>query len=358
MGLLVECPECKKRNSQKAKTCKCGFALAKFSGRVYWIEWYQEGQRKRERIGPNKAAADQRLREVLTARTEGRYIKKRPDARILFKDLAQWYLDLDKVRNKRSFDRDKRSVMKLSAFFGNRLLKDITPAQVEKYLHKRLGEPSYRKHSTKPATIVRELACMSHIFNNAIRNGKAERNPVKGVERPPEHNERDRVLSQEEYVRLYTECPAHLKSIVKVAYHTGMRRGEILNMRWGQLDLKEGFINLPPGAKNKPGRLVPLNGELMEMFRAMPKGLPVVPVFARDGKPIRDFREAFEAAVKRAGIENFTFHDLRHTFNTNAYRAGVPIPTIMKITGHKTLTMFKRYTTITTEDLKAAVKKI
>ena len=65
MGLLVECPECKKRNSQKEKTCKCGFVLAKFSGRVWWIEWYQDGQRKRERIGPNKSAAEQRLREVL-----------------------------------------------------------------------------------------------------------------------------------------------------------------------------------------------------------------------------------------------------------------------------------------------------
>jgi integrase len=83
-----------------------------------------------------------------------------------------------------------------------------------------------------------------------------------------------------------------------------------------------------------------------------------VPVFIRDGKPIRDFREAFEAAVKRAEIENFTCHDLRHTFKTDAYRAGVPIFTIMKLTEHKILTMFKRYTTITTEDLKAAVKKI
>ena len=92
MGLLVECPECKKRNSHKAKACKCGFALAKFSGRVWWIEFYQDGQRRRERIGPNKEAADQRLKEVLTARTEGRYIQKSPDARTLFKDLAAWYL--------------------------------------------------------------------------------------------------------------------------------------------------------------------------------------------------------------------------------------------------------------------------
>ena len=133
MGLLVECPECKKRNSQKEKTCKkCGFALAKFSGRVWWIEYYDHDKRlRRERIGPNKAAAEQRYREVLSTRTEGRYIKKSPDSRTLFKDLAQWYLDLPEVKAKRSYVRDKYSIRELLPHFGDRLLQDITPALVE-----------------------------------------------------------------------------------------------------------------------------------------------------------------------------------------------------------------------------------
>jgi integrase len=359
MGLLVECPACKKRNTPKNKVCPCGVNLAKVIGRTWWIEYYDaDRKRKRERIGPNKEAAEQRLREVLTARTEGRFIKKSPETTTRFRVLAQWYLELDKVKAKRSYDRDRRSVDKLCRFFGDSLLKDITPASVEKYLHRRLAEPSYRGHLTKPATVNRELACLNHIFTNAIRNGKAERNPVKGVERLPEHNERDRVLTLEEYVRLLTESPSYLKPIIKLAYSTGMRRGEILSLTWDQVDLKEGLLNLPPGAKNKPGRPVPLDDELLEMFRSMPRGLPGMAVFTRNGKTMTDFREAFEAAVKRAGIEGFTFHDLRHTFNTNAYNAEVPIPTIMKITGHKTLTMFKRYTTITTDDLKAAVRKI
>lgn len=359
MALLKECPKCKRRNSEKAKKCtKCEQDLNKHSGHVWWIEWYQDGRRQRERIGPSKTAAEQRLREALKARTEGRYIQKSPETTTRFRTLAKWYLELDKVKAKRSYDRDKRSVDKLCAFFGDLLLKDITPASVEKYLHRRLAEPSYRGHFTKPATVNRELACLNHIFTNAIRNGKAERNPVKGVERPPEHNERDRVLTLEEYIRLLTECPSYLKPIIKLAYHTGMRRGEILGLTWDQVDLKKGFLNLPPGSKNKPGRPVPLCDELLDMFRSMPRGLPGMPVFTRNGKTMTDFREAFEVSVKRAGIEGFTFHDLRHTFNTNAYKAGVPIPTIMKITGHKTLTMFKRYTTITTEDLKAAVRKI
>ncbi len=78
MGLLLECPECKRRNSLKEKVCKkCGFALSKFSGRVYWIQYRDNEKRQRcERIGPNEAAAEQRLREVLSARAERRYIKR------------------------------------------------------------------------------------------------------------------------------------------------------------------------------------------------------------------------------------------------------------------------------------------
>jgi hypothetical protein len=140
MALLVECPECKKRNSQKAKSCKCGFALAKFSGRVWWIEYYDHEKRlRRERIGPNKSAAEQRYREVMSARTEGRYIKKSPDACTLFKDLARWYLDLPEVKAKRSYRRDKELIGNLLPHFGDKFLKDIAPAMVETYRQKRLN---------------------------------------------------------------------------------------------------------------------------------------------------------------------------------------------------------------------------
>lgn len=162
-------------------------------------------------------AAEQELRRVQSAKAEGRHIQKSPDACTRFKTLADWYLSLDKVKSKKSYDRDKRSVGKLCAFFGDRLLKDITPALVEKYRYMREAEPSYRGHLTKPATIVRELACMNHIYTNASRNGKAERNPVKGVERPSENNKRDRVLNQEEYDRLLAECPPYVKPVVKLA---------------------------------------------------------------------------------------------------------------------------------------------
>jgi integrase len=359
MALLVECPECKKRNSQKAKTCKCGFALAKFSGRVYWIEYYDHDQvRRRERIGSSKEVAEQRLREVLTARAEGRHIKKSPDAKTRFNELAAWYLELPEVKAKRSYDRDKRSLKLLLPFFGDKLLKDIKPALVEAYRQRRLGEPSGRTPTTMtaPATVNRELACFKTIFSKAIKNGKAERNPAVGVKQLKENNERDRILTPEEYARLLAHCPAHLKPIVKLAYHSGMRKNEILNLTWEKVDLKEGFIRLnAEDTKTRESRSVPLSPKLVDMFQAMPRGLPGVKVFNRSGKPITSIREVFDAACKRAGIENFTFHDFRHTAINNWRLQGHDYFRIMAASGHKTMQVFKRYNKVSEQELKALV---
>ncbi len=359
MGLLMECPECKKRNSQKSKTCKCGFALAKFSGRVWWIEYYDHEKRlRRERIGPNKAAADHRLREVLSAKTEERHIKKNPEAKTTFRALAHWYLELAEVKTKRSFRRDTQSLGRLLPFFGDNLLINIAPAMVEAYRVKRLEEPSGRspQNLTKPATVNREIACLKTIFNKAINDGKAERNPVKGLKPFKENNERDRVLSSGEYTCLLAHCPAHLKPIIKVAYYTGMRQGEILNLTWGQVDLTKGFIRLrPEDTKTNEGRLVPLNRELVDMLQAMPRGLPGVKVFTYDGKSVSSIKRAFATACRKAGIEGFTFHDLRHTAVNNWRLQGHDYFRIMKATGHKTLSVFKRYNTVSQDELKALV---
>jgi len=91
------------------------------------------------------------------------------------------------------------------------------------------------------------------------------------------------------------------------------------------------------------------------MFKAMPKGFPMVRVFTREGKPIRSIREVFEAACRRAGIEEFTFHDLRHTAINNWRLQGHDYFRIMAATGHKTLNVFKRYNTVSKEELKALV---
>ncbi|MBM4288951.1 MAG: hypothetical protein FJ135_12570 [Deltaproteobacteria bacterium] len=278
MALLVGCPQCKRRNPQKEKACKgCGFLLAKHSGRVWWIDYRVDGKRERERIGPNKAAAEQRYREVKSLITEGRHIKKSPEARTTFKALAQWYLTLPEVKAKRSYKRDKELLAKLLPHLGDFLLKDITPAMMEEYKLKRLAAPSGLTPDklTALATVNREVTLLKTVFNKGIRNEKAERNPAQLVRLLKENNERNRLLSPDEYIRLLAASSEKLKPIIKVEFYTGMRQGDILNLTWGQVDIKKGFITLrPEDTKTNEGRLIPLALELVEMFKAMPRGCP------------------------------------------------------------------------------------
>jgi integrase len=122
------------------------------------------------------------------------------------------------------------------------------------------------------------------------------------------------------------------------------------------VDLKKGFIKLrPEDTKTQEKRLALLSPELIDMFKAMPRGLPEVKVFTRLGKPITSIREVFEAVCKRGMINDFTFHDFRHTAINNWRLQGHDYFRIMAATGHKTLNVFKRYNTVSEEELKALV---
>ena len=355
MGLLVECPECKKRNSQKAKNCKCGFALAKFSGRVWWIEYYDHEKRlRRERIGPNKAAAEQRYREVMSARTEGRYIKKSPDATTLFRDIARWYLDLPEVMAKRSYRRDCEVVANLLRYFGDRLLQTILPATIEAYRQARLA-------TVAPATTDREIGLLKTIFNKGVSNGKADRNPAQGVKLLRPDNARTRILSPDEYARFLAYCPANLLPIIKLAHGSAMRQDEILSLTWEKIDLREGFIKLEvEDTKGKAKRIIPLTRELLAMLKDMPRGLPGVLVFTF--RSAASVQRAFATACKKAGIpygqktENgVIFHDLRRTC-INARRVqGHDYFRIMAVSGHKSMNIFKMYNAVSRDELQAMV---
>jgi integrase len=146
-----------------------------------------------------------------------------------------------------------------------------------------------------------------------------------------------------------------LEPVVGVVIIGGMRQGEILNLVWSRADLKEGFIRLQPeDCKTKEGRDVYLNREMVEMLRAMPRGLSGVRVFAYKGKVLGStFQKAFNTAKKLAKIDDFTFHDLRHTYVTDRDREGHAHCVIMAQTGHKTMRRLGRYRRVDRGDLKA-----
>ncbi len=143
-----------------------------------------------------------------------------------------------------------------------------------------------------------------------------------------------------------------------------MRRGEILKLTWDRVDLKAGLIRLKE-ADTKTGepRSIPIGQELSEVLRRLPialdpQGQRVPYVFTRNGQPMKSIREVFAPVCRDASIAQFVFHDLRHTAVTNMRRAGVDALTAMKITGHKTMAVFKRYNTIDEPDLLAARQRV
>ena len=328
-------------------------------GDIYWISYSYQGKQYRESTGTdNKHFA----RDVLAKRQveirEQRLFDVKKGAKVSFEELAQDFLRFYHGRDRRSLNRAETSVKHLSTFFGGKRIAEITPEAIEAYVTTRLQQHSKLGRPTRPATVNRELAALSKMFSLAIRHKKADKNPIAAVERLLEHNVRDRVLSSEEFQRLLNASPVYLQPVIIMAYYTGMRRGEILNLRWHKIDLSKGLLRLEGvDTKTQKGRLVPLNATLTALLKdAMqsPVRCATGHVFHRNGQPIRSIRGAFDRACREAGLTDFHFHDLRHTAVTNMRRAGIDALTAMKITGPKTMAAFQRYNSFDEDDLRQA----
>ncbi|NIS63389.1 MAG: tyrosine-type recombinase/integrase, partial [Proteobacteria bacterium] len=158
-----------------------------------------------------------------------------------------------------------------------------------------------------------------------------------------EDNRRLRFLSEEEMLRFLESCSPHLRPIVLTALNTGMRKSEILNLRWDQVDFKHGFILLEV-TKSGERREIPMNQILREALRKIPRRLNNPHVFTNGkGTPYKDVKGSFASALRKAGIKDFKFHDLRHTFASHLVMEGVDLTTVKELLGHKTLNMTLRY---------------
>lgn len=206
-----------------------------------------------------------------------------------------------------------------------------------------------------PATVVRYLASLSHVFSVAIADWEwATVNPVAGIGKPKEPKGRERFLSREEVNRLLKSCRAstspHLYTAVVLALSTGMRRGEIVTLRWSMIDWHNGFIRLTQ-TKNNSSRSVPLTGPikalLAQKYAARSPGMDWVFPPSSGNQPW-DLKKPWSTALKKAGITDFRFHDLRHTAASHLAMNGATTVQLSEILGHKTLAMVKRYSHLTT----------
>ena len=256
--------------------------------------------------------------------------------------------------------RDECSLKHLSKTFDGKMLSEINPILIERYKKTR------REEGAEPATINRELGCLRHMFNMAIAWGKAQnypfgfgKNKVKFLKEP---KEKERILTEEEEDRLLETVRTspkekHLESIIITALNTGMRKAEILDLKWSNVDFKNGVI-LVEGTKNGEVRKIPMNQKLTAALESGKKTSKGDYVFSDNGKPYGDVKTGWWTALKKAGIENFRFHDLRHTFGSRLGMKGTDIKTIAELMGHKDIKMTQRYSHPTPEHKKRAVEML
>ena len=353
----VYCSNCRKEHSiydeklRRLVCKKCGNdVLIKAGERNYFIEYYANGVRKREKIGSSRTLAETVYQKRKVEIAEGKFLDIKKQNRLKFNEFAQEYLNLhSKVNNKSWAKTDVRNITGLNKFFADRYLHEITPRLIEEFKAKRIEEVS-------PARVNRLLACLKSIYSKAILWGRySGDNPVKKVKMFKENNERTRFLEKEEIIKLLSNCNKGLRPIVVVALNTGMRLGEILGLKWRDIDIQRGIIYLY-NTKNGEKRELPVNEQVKTAFIRTPKHPKSEFVFhLPDGSQRKDIRFSFFTALAKSAIKDFRFHDLRHTFASQLVMGGVDLNTVRELLGHKTMKMTLRYSHLSGNHKQRAV---
>ena len=267
--------------------------------------------------------------------------------------------------NKRSYVNNEK--YKLPAITGSRCFKgktfaQISPFLIEKYKRERREEKMENEQTRKPSTINRELQILSRIFSLAIKYKVTDTNPCREVPLFPENNRRVRYLLDEEEVRLFSvlvDQRAHLRDLVTVAIGTGMRKGDMLNLRWERVDFQRGVINVP-NSKTGKSYSVPMNEDVRAaLLQHRSEGnSDYVFVNPDTKKPPVELKRSFSTALRLAGIHDLHWHDLRHTFGTRLAEAGFSEATIAELMGHADAATTRRYTHGTDRAKRAAVEAV
>jgi len=320
------------------------------SGKERWYIYYRAESRQyvREAVkgATSRAEALKVLQQKVTEIFRDSNGMKKPKARVTFSELAVSYLAnttqlKDWRTNKGRLDHS------LLPFFGKLYLDEITPRHIEEYRAMRLKK-------IKPITTNRELALLKGMFTKAIDYGYVTANPVKKVKMIPESDSaRERILTHKEEERLMAESAPHFKPFLIIALNSGMRRGEILNLLWPQVDFRNRRVHVIKTKRNK-NRVIPMNNSL---YRTL-QGLKAESNGCDKVYPAKRVQGVFETARRKASLKGLRLHDLRHTFATRLIQSGVDVFTVQKLLGHSTITMTMRYVHSFEPEMRNAVARL
>lgn len=319
------------------------------------------GKQHRRSTGTgDKKLAEKIYAKVLTLVAEGKWFEVDTASKYTFDELMSRYIEYSKIHHRGRTVKNVITYSKhLLQYFSGYTLNQITAEMISQYRDKRLSEGKAAQ------TVLHELYCLSSAFNLAIKEwGWCKENPCQKVKKPRVKNEIIRYLTEDEESKLLKACSSELlRDIVVVALDTGLRQTEILELKFDNVDLEEGVIVVKQ-SKTLESKAIPMTDRVYEVLKRRLSGKTVginKYVFATSkGTRIlnSNLQREFRKALKKAGIKDFRFHDLRHTFASRLVQQGVDIYTVAKLLGHKDISTTQRYSHLNIQAAKTALLKL
>jgi integrase len=321
---------------------------------VRFRDW--KGVNRRFPAGPDLRAARTKKRLLLGDNERRADFDKDKVQHMVFARWAERFLDLKKHR--KSVSRYQTALKYLSPVFGPLPLEQITRAKVEEYKNLRREQQSQYGRPPQDSTVNRELATLRHLLALARDEGLIETVPVIKLY-DEKRFARERFITEEEHKALLATVKRPVQRVLICLYETAMRPAEPLALTWPKVDLKAGVIRLAAeDVKEADKRVIPISSTLRALLEELREEQRKVAsiggaVFTRNGRPIRNYRTAFEEAREKTGLKDVTPHDYRHTAITRWLLAGIPQEVVMKVSGHKDLSVHYRYVNLREEHVTA-----
>ena len=337
-------------------------------GGVWWLQYYQRAMNRDERgrqVRESSRSRDRRVATKLLAQRVSEMAPGRPLAvdyeRVTFADLERIVLDNYDANERKSRNRVVIAFRHLRPFFERTAAVFIAGDRLETYVSVR------REEGAKPATILYELASLRRAFRLAVKAGR-----LPGVPSFPTitvRNARKGFFEEGAFEQVMSNLPEDVQPLVQFLWLTGWRKGEALGLQWRSVDFVTGTIRIEETKSGEPRTLpfhaLPELDALLRELRGRTRALErdrgtIVPwVFHREnGHPIRDLRRAWVTATRAAGVPGRILHDFRRTAVRRMEQAGVPRSVAMKISGHKTESIYRRYAIVAERDIADGLRKV
>jgi integrase len=330
------------------------------NGTAYGISYRSGGIKHREIIGPLLGEAQEKLAEKKAQIKKGIVLSASEKRKITFEKLKEKYCELQK--GERSFEVSKKYfVNAVSGFLKDKRLFQITPWDIEQFKKQRKETPVRGGKIRSDVSVNRELEVLRHMLNKAVEWGMLDENPFTRFRDPiffEERNDRVRFLEEDEIKRLLDVSPPYLANLIKGAIFTGLRKGDLFNLKWSDVNLERGFLNYREQKKRDKLGFKYLNGDMIGLLMEIPKGESDYIFSGPDGKPLKDIKRSFHTALKKAGIKDFHWHDLRHTSASHLLMRGASMKAVQEHLGHTTIAMTQRYSHLSRDFQKEEVNRL